>query len=116
MGHLLFSFSTMRTLSLLSFLLLLPGPLPRIAGVLASLRLCWVAPPPPLQLLLRRPQVQQRQQLEKLPPSPASLASDYFPTTADCLALDFSVGILNQQQVRQLPQLLPQQPQLHLQP
>merc|ERR1711934_140836 len=92
-----------------SFLLPWPGPLPRIAGVSASSRLCWLAPPPPQQQLLPLRQAQVQQQ-EKRPPSPASLVSDSSPTTGACLALDFSVGIRNQQQLSQRPQL-PQRPQ-----
>merc|ERR1712210_424475 len=95
--------------SLPSFLLPWPGPLPRIAGVSASLRLCWLAPPPPQQQqLLTQAQVQQQ---EKRPPSPASLVSDSSPTTGACLALDFSVGIRNQQQLLSQRPQLPQRPQ-----
>merc|ERR1711934_73093 len=89
--------------SLRSFLSPWPGPLPRIAGVLASLRLCWLATPPQQQ---RAPA--QQEQLEKRPPSPASLVSDSSPITGVCLALDFLVGIQNQQQLQILQ---PQQPQ-----
>merc|ERR1712210_68633 len=101
--------------SLPSFLLPWPGPLPRIAGVSASLRLCWLAPPPPQQQLLPLRQAQVQQQ-EKRPPSPASLVSDSSPTTGACLALDFSVGIRNQQQLWQIPQLQPQQQLLSQRP
>merc|ERR1711934_276815 len=89
--------------SLRSFLSPWPGPLPRIAGVLASLRLCWLATPPQQQ---RAPA--QQEQLEKRPPSPASLVSDSSPITGGCLALDFLGGIQNQQQLQILQ---PQQPQ-----
>merc|ERR1712210_371983 len=88
--------------SLPSFLSPWPGPLPRIAGVLASLRLCWLATPPQQQ---RAPA--QQEQLEKRPPSPASLVSDSSLITRGCLALDFLVEIQIQQQLRQIPQLLP---------
>merc|ERR1712168_1215291 len=109
--------------SLPSFLSPWPGPLPRIAGVLASLRLCWLATPPQQQ---RAPA--QQEQLEKRPPSPASLVSDSSLITGGCWALDFLVGIQNQQQLQILqplqpqPQLLrrqqlqQQQPQLQQQP
>merc|ERR1712055_10586 len=89
--------------SLPSFLSPWPGPLPRIAGVLASLRLCWLATPPQQQ---RAPA--QQEQLEKRPPSPASLVSDSSLITGGCWALDFLVGIQNQQQLQILQ---PQQPQ-----
>merc|ERR1712210_414223 len=48
------------------------------------------------------------EQLEKRPPSPASLVSDSSPITGGCLALDFLGGIQNQQQLQILQ---PQQPQ-----
>merc|ERR1712168_1039639 len=89
--------------SLPSFLSPWPGPLPRIAGVLASLRLCWLATPPQQQRALA-----QQEQLEKRPPSPASLVSDSSLITGGCWALDFLVGIQNQQQLQILQ---PQQPQ-----
>merc|ERR1711990_1066558 len=88
--------------SLPSFLSPWPGPLPRIAGVLASLRLCWLATPPQQQGAPA-----QQEQLEKRPPSPASLVSDSSPITGGCLALDFLGGIQNQQQLQILQ---PQQP------
>merc|ERR1712168_902390 len=105
--------------SLPSFLSPWPGPLPRIAGVLASLRLCWLATPPQQQRALA-----QQEQLEKRPPSPASLVSDSSLITGGCWALDFLVGIQNQQQLQILqpqqrqprPQLLQQRSQLQQQP
>merc|ERR1712210_408547 len=105
--------------SLPSFLSHWPGPLPRIAGVLASLRLCWLATPPQQQGAPA-----QQEQLEKRPQSPASLVSDSSLITGGCLALDFLVGIQNQQQLQILQpqqpqprqQLLQQQPQLQQQP
>merc|ERR1712210_305273 len=84
----------------------LPGPLPRIAGVSDSLRLYWVGLPPPQQQPLL---------LVKQPPSPAFLDLDSSLTTEDCLALDFLVGIQNQQLLH-LPQQLQRQPQLQQQP